>query len=82
MSTGVRPGTDGLAALHNGQLVSPENIIATPGEVLSLPFLTGQLAVYQAELRALKERTEALEEQPAPNADGGTMLGRLTNLEG
>jgi hypothetical protein len=56
-----------------------ENIATTPGDVLSLPFLAGQLAVYQAELRALKERTEALEEQPAPSADAGAVLGRLTN---
>jgi hypothetical protein len=80
VSAGVRPVQTAAAALHNGQLVSPENIIATPGEVLSLPFLSGQLAVYQAELRALKERTDALEEQPAPEADADTVLGRLTNV--
>ena len=57
-----------------------ENSIATPGEVLSLPFLSGQLAVYQAELRSLKERTEALEEQPAPSVDAGTVLGKLTSV--
>jgi len=57
--------------LCNGTLVSPENWIATPGDVLSIQLTQAQLSAYRNENRALKAEVEALaagyyEDQPSP----------------
>ena len=52
--------------LRNGKLISPEGIEATPGDVLSIPFMSSQVAVYQAEFRRIRDEVDALEEQPDP----------------
>ena len=54
------------------QLVSPENWIATPGDVLSIQLTQAQLSAYRTENRALKAALEAkeagfYEEQPLPD---------------
>ena len=59
--------------LRDGTLVSPENWIATPGDVLSIQLTQAQLSAYRTENRALKAELEAMdaaefpEEQPKPD---------------
>lgn len=58
--------------LRAGTLVSPENWIATPGDVLSIQLTQAQLSAYRSENRQLKEQVLALEagyfeDQPAPD---------------
>jgi Phage protein len=48
-----------------GKLISPEGWEFSVGDVLAIPFLHGQVRVYQGELRKMKEMS-ALQEQPAP----------------
>jgi len=55
-----------------GELCSPENWIATPGDVLSIQLVQAQLATYRSENRALKQALAAedidkYEEQPMPD---------------
>jgi hypothetical protein len=57
--------------VRGGQLISPENWVATPGDVLSIQLTQAQLSTYRTENRALKaalEEAEAasFEEQPLP----------------
>jgi hypothetical protein len=57
--------------VRGGQLVSPENWIATPGDVLSIQLTQAQLSTYRSENRALKAALEAaeldtFESQPEP----------------
>jgi hypothetical protein len=59
--------------VHGGQLISPENWIATPGDVLSIQLTQAQLSTYRSENRALKAALEAAdaagyEEQPEPGS--------------
>jgi hypothetical protein len=54
-----------------GELCSPENWIATPGDVLSIQLTQAQLSTYRSENRALKAALEqadaaGFEEQPRP----------------
>lgn len=58
--------------LRNGKLISPENWIATPGDVLAIQLTQAQLSTYRNENRHLKaDLAEALlqsfEEQPLPS---------------
>lgn len=53
-------------AIRNGQLISPEGLTATPGEVRGIPYMTSVVATYQAEFRRMREEADALEEQPLP----------------
>jgi len=58
--------------LVNGTLVSPENWIATPGDVLSIQLTQAQLSTYRAENRGLKAALAAaeagyFEDQPQPH---------------
>jgi hypothetical protein len=48
-----------------GKLISREGWEFSVGDVLAIPFLHGQVRVYQGELRKMKEMS-ALQEQPAP----------------
>jgi Phage protein len=58
--------------LHDGKLISPEGIEASPGDVVALPFMCAQIAAYQAEQR----RVQGLEEQPDPASVGGLLIDR------
>jgi hypothetical protein len=65
------PRWKGWQISERGELCSPENWIATPGDVLSIQLVQAQLATYRSENRALKqalaaEDAEKYEEQPAP----------------
>jgi hypothetical protein len=58
---------------QRGELCSPENWIATPGDVLSIQLTQAQLSAYRTENRALRAaldeaETPALEDQPSPEA--------------
>lgn len=58
--------------IHRNQLCSPENWIATPGDVLSIQLTQAQLSTYRSENRALKAALEqadaaGFEEQPLPD---------------
>lgn len=44
-----------------GNLVSPENWIATPGDVLSIQLTQAQLAAYRHENKSLKAEIDAIE---------------------
>lgn len=52
-----------------GELCSPENWIATPGDVLSIQFLQAQLASWRLEAMKLREELAGpqMENQPAPD---------------
>jgi hypothetical protein len=56
--------------VRKGELISPEGWSMPVSEVLAIPFLRQQLAVYQAEHRRLKNELECertrLDEQPLP----------------
>ena len=57
--------------LRRGNLISPEGWQATPGDVLSIQLVQGQLAAYRAENRALRAEIDGIdlasfEEQPLP----------------
>jgi hypothetical protein len=52
--------------IRDGRLISPEGWEASVGDVLSLPLLRSQLAIYQAELRKLK--ADDFEDQPLPDS--------------
>lgn len=53
-----------------GQIVSPEGLAATPGDVLGIQFTQMQLAAWRAETLALRAQIEAqlFEEQPLPDS--------------
>ena len=58
---------------QTGELVSPENWIASPGDVLSIQLTQAQLSAYRTENRALKAELESVaaaagyaEDQPMP----------------
>lgn len=58
--------------VRGGQLISPENWIATPGDVLGIQLTQAQLSTYRAENRGLKAALAAVEagfyeEQPLPD---------------
>lgn len=53
--------------IRGEELLSPEGWAITRNDVLASPLLRQQLAVYQAELRRIREEADALEEQPAPS---------------
>jgi transcriptional regulator with XRE-family HTH domain len=59
--------------LGDGKLISPEGIRAVPTDVLAMPFVQAQLAVYQAENRRIK----GMDEQP-DSAVAADILGRLS----
>jgi hypothetical protein len=52
--------------IRGDSLVSPEGWCITVNDVLAAPLLRQQLAVYQAELRSMREVRDSLEEQPEP----------------
>lgn len=55
--------------VRRGKLISPENWIATPGDVLSIQLTQAQLSAYRIENRVLKEALAEMdipEEQPLP----------------
>lgn len=54
--------------VRRGQLISPENWIATPGDVLSIQLTQAQLAAYRHENRQLRLSLSEMEfeEQPLP----------------
>ena len=65
------PDWAGWSINDRGELCSPENWIATPGDVLSIQLVQAQLATYRSENRALKQALAAedaskYEEQPLP----------------
>jgi hypothetical protein len=65
------PAWAGWKISLRGELCSPENWIATPGDVLSIQLTQAQLSTYRTENRALKEALAAaeagfFEEQPLP----------------
>lgn len=51
---------------RGGTLISPEGWEITVGEVLAVPLMRQQIAVYQAELRRVREQVILMQEQPAP----------------
>lgn len=66
------PRWAGWVINDRGELCSPENWIATPGDVLSIQLVQAQLATYRSENRALKQALAAediskYEEQPMPD---------------
>jgi hypothetical protein len=66
------PAWSGWTINLKGELCSPENWIATPGDVLSIQLTQAQLSTYRTENRALKEALAAaeagyFEEQPSPD---------------
>jgi transcriptional regulator with XRE-family HTH domain len=65
------PAWKGWIINRVGELCSPENWIATPGDVLSIQLTQAQLSAYRTENRHLKAELEAkelgfFEEQPLP----------------
>lgn len=65
------PDWAGWVISARGELCSPENWIATPGDVLSIQLVQAQLSTYRSENRALKAALanadmSGLEEQPLP----------------
>lgn len=59
--------------ISQGKLVSPENWIATPGDVLSIQLYEMQISHFRAQNRVLKEELAAaevatFEEQPMPES--------------
>lgn len=55
--------------VRRGKLISPENWIATPGDVLSIQLTQAQLSAYRIENRVLKEALAEMDipdEQPLP----------------
>lgn len=52
--------------IRGAELLSPEGWAITVNDVLASPLLRAQLAVYQAENRALRDTRDSLEEQPLP----------------
>lgn len=58
--------------IRGNQIISPENWIATVGDVLSIQLTQAQLSAYRVENRSLKAEIDALEagffeEQPHPD---------------
>jgi hypothetical protein len=51
---------------RKGQLISPEGWEISVHEVLAVPLMRQQIAAYQAEIRAARERLLLMQEQPAP----------------
>jgi hypothetical protein len=51
---------------RTGKLISPEGWEITVGDVLALPLMRQQLAVYKAELRQLRAELVLRQEQPSP----------------
>ena len=60
--------------LRDGKLISPEGIQAPPTDVLAMPFVQAQLALYQAENRRIK----GMEEQPDSSV-AGEVLAKLSS---
>lgn len=60
--------------LRDGKLISPEGIQAPPTDVLAMPFVQAQLALYQAENR----RSKGMEEQPDSSV-AGEVLAKLSS---
>lgn len=54
--------------VYGGALISPEGWELPVGEVLALPLLRQQLAVYQAEMRRIKAELLLTQEQPTADA--------------
>lgn len=64
------PNWSGWHISERGELCSPENWIATPGNVRGIQLFQAQLSAYQLENRALRAEIEALEgfeDQPLPS---------------
>jgi hypothetical protein len=66
------PAWSGWAISHRGELCSPENWIATPGDVLAIQFTQAQLSAWRLEAQRLKAELEAreagyFEDQPLPD---------------
>ena len=66
------PAWSGWTINLKGELCSPENWIATPGDVLSIQLTQMQLGTYRHENRMLKQaledkESEGFEEQPLPD---------------
>ena len=69
--------------IRGNELISPENWQITIGDVLASPLLRSQLAIYQAENRALKAERESwgiAEEQPEPAAESAFLAQALKLL--
>lgn len=52
--------------VHKGHLISPEGWEISAGEVLAVPIMRQQIAVYQGELRKIATRVLLMQEQPSP----------------
>lgn len=62
-------------SVRGGELHSPEGWAITVGDVLASPLLRSQLAVYQAENRALRALADQMQDQPLPCAPPSILSG-------
>lgn len=69
----LHPAWTGWVISLRGELCSPENWVATPGDVLSIQLTQMQLSTYRLENKRLKAELESMqcagivEEQPLPD---------------